>query len=71
MRLINFKLASSLTSKEFNLAVSLVERHAEIRLYRGRKGAIILSREAMYTPGLREVFYVRNPRCPEGLNEKV
>jgi hypothetical protein len=51
-------LAARLGPRQLRFALDLAAKHHKIRLYRSG-GNIILSREAMYTPGVREPFYVR------------
>jgi hypothetical protein len=53
-----FPIASRLTRDELAFAVSLAERHEAIKIYSNGQG-IFLSREAMYTPLVREVFFLR------------
>ena len=52
-------LAASLGSRQLRFAMDLAAEHSKIRIYQS-SGNIILSREAMYTPGVREPFYVRH-----------
>jgi hypothetical protein len=53
-----------LTTAETKLAGLLSDRHKRVRVYRGRAGGILLSRDAMYSSG-REFFWVRLPNTPE------
>jgi hypothetical protein len=56
--LANFADARRLTREELAFAVTLAEHHKKIKIYHNRYG-ILLSHEAMYTPGVREVFFLR------------
>lgn len=57
-------LAASLGPRQLRFALSLAARHSKIKIYRS-SGAILLSREAMYTLGVREPFYIRHVGEPK------
>lgn len=45
-----------LPGEYWRLASSLMENHKKVRVWRDKHGVWKLSREAMYTPELRETF---------------
>jgi hypothetical protein len=51
------RLLGGLAESEVKFALSLALNHKRIRVYKSG-GEICLSREAMYTPGTREVFII-------------
>lgn len=53
---------ASLTPSEMRFAEKLAEGHEKIRIYRSKEGAIVLSREAMYSAPVREQFWIRKPK---------
>ena len=60
-RLILRARSYALTIREEKFANELAADHRHIRIYRSG-GGVCLSRDAMYTPGLRETFWVRTPK---------
>lgn len=58
------RVAKRLGPKQLAFAMSLADRHEKIKIY-SRNGDVFLSREAMYTPGVREPFYVRRKGQPK------
>lgn len=64
-------LAAKLEPNELQFAMHLADKHRAIKLYRSGSD-IMLSREAMYTPGVREPFYLRRANKPGAdLNEII
>lgn len=55
----------NLTPKEMRQAKQLAKDHKRIRVYRSRDRSITLSRDAMYSLGVRETFWLRIPNTPQ------
>lgn len=62
-----------LKKAERKQADGLAEDHHRIRIYRskrGRGGGILLSRDAMHSPGVREFFWIRFPNTRSARNRR-
>lgn len=56
---------TKLTKAQSAMVARLSAGHTHVRVYRGPAGRIALSRDAMYSPGLREYFWItrRKTKC--------